>query len=144
VEQSENLLLAKNFTGPGAVPTVSEMLPLHFRGRCPKYFKQRQKAIDVNGKQAHDPNLIVTWFSKSYQVCQELCIEACNFWNDDETGFLIGMGKDYWVLTRDQERPSYLECVTNCELVTVIEWVHGRDKGIPPMVILPGKIHQEH
>jgi hypothetical protein len=54
------------------------------------------------------------------------------------------MGKDYWVLTSNQVRLSYLECVTNHELVTVIEWVSGRGKVILPIVILPEKIHQEH
>ncbi len=57
---------------------------------------------------------------------------------------MIRMGKSNWVLTRDQEQPSYLCSATNRELVTVFESVSGGGAIIPLMVILHGKVHQEH
>ncbi len=57
---------------------------------------------------------------------------------------MIRVGKDQWVLTRDLKRPSYLGSSTNCELITVIEAVSGGGQVIPPMAILPGKVHQAH
>ncbi len=52
-------------------------------------------------------------------VCEMYNIKIADIWNVDETGFLIGMGKDEWVLTRDIERSSYLGSSSNRELVTV-------------------------
>jgi hypothetical protein len=44
----------------------------------------------------------------------------------------------------DPDRPYHLGSSTNRELVTVIEAISGGGLVIPPIVILPGKVHQEH
>jgi hypothetical protein len=144
VARSANELLAKNYNGSGAVPTVSEMWPIRFRERWPKYFKVRQKTIDINRKRAHDPEDIERWYEMFRQACRDYGISEEHIWNVDETGFMIGVGKDQWVLTRDASRPSYLGSSSSRELVTVIKAVGGCGRVIPPMVILPGKVHQEH
>ncbi len=75
------------------------------------------------------------------KACEDYSIKPEDIRNSDETGFMIGMGKDQWVLTRDGTRPSYLRSTTTMELVTVIKTVSGKGQVIPPMVILPGKVH---
>jgi hypothetical protein len=120
------------------------MWPLRFREQWPKYFKFWQKTININRKRAHDPEDIERWYEKFRQVLKDYGIEEEDIWNEDETGFMIGIGKDHWVLTRDASRPSYLGSQSSRELVTVIEAVGGCGRIIPPMVILPGKVHQEH
>jgi hypothetical protein len=71
-------------------------------------------------------------------------IDPADIWNVDETGFMISIGQDQWVLTLHAERPCHLGSSTNRELVTVIEAISSGGSIIPPMVILPGKVHQEH
>jgi hypothetical protein len=57
---------------------------------------------------------------------------------------MIKVGKDYWLITRDQEQPSYLGSSTNCELVSVINAVSVEGNVILPIVILPRNGHQEY
>jgi hypothetical protein len=120
------------------------MWPLRFGERYPKYFKRRQKTINIHRKRAHDPEDIEDWYERYRQICKLYDIEPAHIWNVDGTGFMIGIGRDQWVLTRDATRPSYLDSSTNRKLVTVIEAVSGGERVILPMDILPGKIHQEH
>ncbi len=98
----------------------------------------------MNRKRAHDPDDIERWYEMFKKVCEEYGIKLEDIWNVDKTGFMIGVGKDQWVLIRDGAWPSYIGSTTNQELVTVIESVSAGGRVIQPMVILPGKVHQEH
>ena len=64
-------------------------------------------------------------------------------YNFDETGFCIGIGKDQWIITRDPNRQAYLVSSTNRELVSVCETISADGAALPPMIIVPGVIHQE-
>jgi hypothetical protein len=71
-------------------------------------------------------------------------IDEADIWNVYKTGFMMGIGKDQWVLMLDPDRPCHLGSSTNRELVTVIEAVRCGGQVIQPMVILLGKVYQEH
>jgi hypothetical protein len=141
---SANELLAQEHLGEETSPKVSYMWLIRFRERHPEFFKKRQKTIDINWQKAHDVEDIDEWYCCFLQACRMYGIDEADIWNVNETGFMIGIGKDQWVLTLDPDRPCHLGSSTNRELVTVIEAVSGDGIVIPPMVILPGKVHQEH
>ncbi len=83
------------------------------------------------------------WFHQVRQLCATYNISTPDIWDVDETDFMIGIAKDLWVLTRDVEQPSYLGSSTNREFVPVNEAVSSSGSVITPMIILPGKVHQE-
>jgi len=64
-------------------------------------------------------------------------------YNFDETGFRIGVGHDQWIVTLDPKQQSYLASTSNRQLVTVCETISGDGTALPPMLILPGILHQE-
>jgi hypothetical protein len=113
------------------------MWPIRFYELWPKYFKVRQKTIDINRTKAHSPENIEKWYEMFRQALKHYGIEEDDFWNVDETSFIIGIEKDRWVLTRDTTRLSYLGSSSSRELVTVVE-------SIGSMVTFLGQDHQEH
>ena len=114
-----------------------------FLKRYPQYFVRKQVSLDVNRKNAHQPDTIRAWFEKYLAVCKQYNIEEGDKYNFDETGICIGIGHDQWIITRDPTRQSCLGSSTNRELVSVCETISGDGIALPPMVIVPGIIHQE-
>ena len=54
----------------------------------------------------------------------------------DETGFCIGCGKVYWVVTLDPDKPLLLTDPDNRKYLTSVETISGGGLSIPPMLIL--------
>ena len=108
-----------------------------------EYHIRKQRSIDVNQKNAPDPESIHAWFEKYGLICEDYNIEPCDQYNFDETGFRIGIGRDQWIITRDPTQQAYLGSSTNRELVSVCETIRGDGVALPPMIIVPGVIHQE-
>jgi len=77
-------------------------------------------------------------------ISQQYNIQSGDIYNFDETGFCISIGHDQWIITRDPTCPVYLGSMTNRELVTVCETIRGDGAVLPPMIIVPGVIHQQH
>ena len=53
------------------------------------------------------------------------------------------MGRNQWIIIRDPSRQAYLPSSTNRELVTVCETISADWAVLPPMLIVPGVIHQQ-
>lgn len=53
------------------------------------------------------------------------------------------MNKDQKIINNDSRSQFYLASSSNRELVTVIKCVALNGSVLPPMVILPGKVHQD-
>ena len=81
------------------------------------------------------------WYNKFCQVWKEKGLQPEDFWNMDESGFMIGMGRSQKIITRDAHEQLYIGSSSNCELVTVVEAISAGGMTIPPMVILAGKRH---
>ena len=135
-------ILQQAHIGSSPPPVVSEQWSRRFLSRHPEYFIRKQPTIDVNRKNAHQPEDIHNWFERYQAVCNEYKIEIGDIYNFDETGFRIGVGRDQWIITRDPNRQSYLGSSTNRELVTVCETISGDGADLRPMIIVPGIIHQ--
>lgn len=138
-----NTILRQAHLGSEPAPLVSEQWARRFLDRYPEYFIRKQQTLDVNRKNAHQPDDILTWFEKYKAVCTQYNIQAADTYNFDESGFRIGIGRDQWIITRDPNRQAYLGSSTNRELVTVGETISGDGFVLPPIIIVPGIIHQE-
>ena len=138
-----NAILQYAHAGPEPAPVVSDHWAPRFLNRHSEYFIRKQISLDVNRKNAHHPDSIRTWFQKYYDICERHNIQDCDKYNFDETGFRIGIGRDQWIITRDPTRQAYLGSSTNRELVSVCETISGDGVVLPPMIIVPGIIHQE-
>lgn len=143
VSSCANAILQSAHTGPEPAPLIGDHWAPRFLQRHPEYFIRKQQTIDADRKNAHQPNDILAWFEKYRSVCEEYNIQHGDQYNFDETGFRIGIGRDQWIITRDPNRQAYLASSTNRELVSVCETISADGVVLPPMLIVPGVIHQE-
>jgi hypothetical protein len=105
--------------------------------------KMRQKPIELARKEAHTPELLKEWFDKLKQVINEYNIQQINFWNFDETGFRIGVGRSKWIVTADPRRRAWIPSDTSRKHLTAIEAVNATGEYIEPILIAAGKVLQE-
>ncbi len=115
-----------------------------FLKRHPGYSVRKQKTLEIQKKHAHNPTHIAEWFQTFRNTLAKHGIQPQDIYNMGETGSRIGIGKDQKIITIDSGRQSYLASSSNRELVTVIECVAANGSVLAPMVILPGKVHQDN
>jgi len=130
-------------SSPDPPPTVSEVWSKRFLNRYPEFYIRQQKAIEEQRKKAHDLEVILDWFARYQSLCQERGILVGDWYNFDEIGFRIGVGRDQWIVTMDSNQQAYLGSSTNRELVTLCEAIRGDGYVLPPMLVLPGTLHLE-
>jgi hypothetical protein len=75
------------------------MLPISFQQRKLHYLKGKRKTIDVNQKRAHYLENVNHGFDMFRRASEDYGIKQEDIWNVAELSFMIGMGKDNWVLT---------------------------------------------
>ncbi|EED16912.1 hypothetical protein TSTA_019730 [Talaromyces stipitatus ATCC 10500] len=63
--------------------------------------------------------------------------------NFDETGFIVGQGKDGAVVTAYPKTSKRVFSLSSRESITVIEGINAEGKIIPPLLIPKGKVHLE-
>jgi hypothetical protein len=99
-----NDILRRGFT-PSESDTEPPKVGLHwtrrFLERHPEFKVRKQRNIDSNRKNAHDPESFEDWFRRYKALVDEKGIQPGDIYNFDETGFRIGVGKDQWIVTRD-------------------------------------------
>ena len=140
-----NGVLRRAHVGEGPPPQVSEHWARRFLERHPEYHVRKQSVQEVDRKKAQDPDTILWWLHEFKRICDEYGIQQCDIYNFDESGFLIGVGKNQKVVTRSVDRQTQpsLGSNTNRETVTVVEVISGDGRVLPPMVIVSGVLHQE-
>jgi hypothetical protein len=144
VTSCANAILADAHEDPNTEPPlVGPRWTKRFLDRHPEYFIRKQSTMDIDRKNAHDPEAFRKWFAEFKKICDQYGIQPRDIYNFDETGFRIGIGKDQWIITRDPDRQAYLGSSTNRELVTVCETISADGDALPPMIILSGILHQE-
>jgi len=94
-----NAVLQYAHCGQGPAPVVSDHWAPRFLNRHSEYFIRKQVSLDVNRKNAHQPESIRAWFQKYYNICEQYNIHQGDKYNFDETGFRIGIGRDQWIIT---------------------------------------------
>ena len=136
VTGAANSILRRNHVGGGDPLTVGEKWTKRFLGAHPEFYIRKQKTLDINRKNSHDPDLIEGWFRRLKEQIEEKGILLDDMYNMDETGFRIGVGKNQWIVTIDPSWQSYLASSNNRDYITVVEVIQGLGKVLPPMVIL--------
>ncbi|EED13281.1 conserved hypothetical protein [Talaromyces stipitatus ATCC 10500] len=144
IEESANYLLAKDFTDPGEPPRAGKMWIYNFLNRLPeKYVRIVQKPQERDWTTAEHYNEIERWFIDLKIAIQELKIVPQNLWNFDETGFIVGKGKDEAVVTAYPKDSKGVSSLSSRESITVVEAINAEGKIIPPLLIPKGENHME-
>ena len=65
-----NAILQYGHSGSEPATIVSDHWAQRFLRRHPEYFIHKQVPIDIDRKNAHQPESIRTWFQKYLAVCQ--------------------------------------------------------------------------
>ncbi|EED14413.1 conserved hypothetical protein [Talaromyces stipitatus ATCC 10500] len=125
IEESANYLLAKDFTDPGEPPRAGKIIV--------------QKPQERDWTTAEHYGEIERWFIDLKIAIQELKIVPQKFWNFDETGFIVGKGKDEAVVARlggfDFNKNDFFEelCNIQIKIFTTRTIRHGwKERGIWP------------
>ncbi|RPB04330.1 DDE-domain-containing protein, partial [Choiromyces venosus 120613-1] len=119
---------------------VYEFLQCHLEHRS-KYSKQIEHC---HALKLHTPLVLMMYFDRLAGLIQEYTIEAKNIYNFDEIAFILGCSDSEKVIV--DVRPFWENGAlhsTNRELVSVCETISGDGAVLPPLVIIPGVIHQE-
>src|SRR5688572_10228625 len=66
----------------------------------------KRRARERERKEAVNYANIKAWFDKWIPFLAEHGFAANEIWNMDETGFMIGFGRDQWVVTRVEKKVS--------------------------------------
>jgi len=138
-----NSILKQAHTDPSTTaPVVDASWFTRWRKRHPEYKLRKAKACTIDRKASHVVDDFVRWFSALKKLIEEHNIQPADLYNFDETGFRIGVANNQWIVIRDASRASYLATDTERELVTSMETISADGNVLPPLLILPGKMHQ--
>ncbi|EED23387.1 conserved hypothetical protein [Talaromyces stipitatus ATCC 10500] len=144
IEESANYLLGKDFSGPGEPPRAGKNWVHDFIKRLPKqYVRIVQKPQEKERTVAEHYGEVERWFIDLELAIQQYKIRPQNLWNFDETGFIVGQGKDEAVVTAYPKTSKRVSSLSSRESITVVEGINAEGKIIPPLLIPKGKVHLE-
>jgi hypothetical protein len=137
VRDMANLLLTTRDAKP-----VGQRWPYTFIKRRPELKTRFSRAYDFQRALCEDPNLINAWFRLVVNMRIKYGIQDEDFYNFDETGFMMGIICGNMVVTRADRcgRSKQLQ-PGNREWATAIECVGGDSFVLPPFLIVQGVNH---
>jgi transposase len=101
------------------------------------------KPIAQQRTKAQDEPTIQEWFRKYEEFLLERNIEPQSIWNMDETGFRIGIPGGERVIVPRAAKELYTPSPENRTSITILEAVSATGEVIPPVLVIPGKIHMD-
>jgi hypothetical protein len=101
------------------------------------------KPIAQQRTQAQEPSIIIEWFEKYTELVLQYHINPQSLWNMDETSFRIGILGGEQVIVPRVVKQLYTPSPENRVSITIIEAVSAAGQNIPPVLVVPGKIHME-
>ncbi|KFZ23918.1 hypothetical protein V502_01603 [Pseudogymnoascus sp. VKM F-4520 (FW-2644)] len=99
------------------------------------------KPIAQQRTKAQDEPTIRNWFEQYYEFILKHHIKPESIWNMDETGFRIGIPGGERVIIPRTAKELYTPSPENRTSITILETVSAVGGTIPPVLIIPGKIH---
>jgi hypothetical protein len=137
---------------------VEDMANLLLNSRGGKYvgklwahrFVQRQPALktrfnrvyDFQRALCEDPELIRGWFRLVGNMRAKYGIQDCDFYNFDETGFMMGVISPAMVVTRaDRRGRGKAVQPGNREWATAIACISAEGWSVPPFLVVKGSYH---
>jgi hypothetical protein len=137
VEDMANLLLATRQARP-----VGKLWAHRFVQRRPELKTRFSRAYDFQRALCEDPVLIDAWFRLVANMRAKYGIQDCDFYNFDETGFMMGIICGNMVVTRADRRGRGKQLQPgNREWATAIECVSSDGVVLPPFLIVQGVHH---
>lgn len=137
VEEMANLLLAERGGG-----RVGQNWASHFVTRQPDLKTRFNRPYDYQRALCEDPVIIDAWFKLVANMKAKYGIIDADFYNFDETGFMMGVISSSMVVT-GAERRGKVKTVQpgNREWVTVIQGINAEGWVLPPFIVVKGSYH---
>jgi len=137
VEDMANSLLATRRAKP-----VGKQWAYRFVQRRPELKTRLSRAYDFQRALCEDPDQINAWFRLVANMRAKYGIQDCDFYNFDETGFMMGVISSSMVVTRADRRGRGKQLQPgNREWATAIECVSSDGFALPPFMIVQGVNH---
>jgi hypothetical protein len=121
---------------------VGKQWPYNFVRRHPELKTRFTRAYDFQRALCEDPKLINAWFQLVANMRAKYAIQDADFYNFDETGFMMGIICGDMVVTRADRRGRGKQLQPgNREWATAIECVSSDGFVLPPFLIVQGVNH---
>jgi hypothetical protein len=103
---------------PTARPASQSWIRL-FMKRFPNLYVKKTEPLEVQRKNAHDPQAIRKWFREYEGAIKKFNLQRFDIWNFDETGFRIGwLGKTKVVISRANRKKRVSSTALVCMIIT--------------------------
>ena len=121
---------------------VGKLWAYRFVRRRPELKTRFNRVYDFQRALCEDPVLIGGWFELVQNMRAKYGILDCDFYNFDETGFMMGVICPGMVVTRSDRRGRGKAVQPgNREWATAIICVNGEGRSIPPFLVVQGVNH---
>ena len=126
---------------PSVLRRVGKTWTTRFIARNEGLFTRKTQPLEAARKNTHDPILLQSHFDKFRNECIAKSIVRCDMYNMDETGWRIGIGKGYIVVTMEPRKKLVLTDPDNRDYISSIECISASDDGfaLPSYLICAGK-----
>ncbi|KFY10587.1 hypothetical protein V492_04923 [Pseudogymnoascus sp. VKM F-4246] len=124
-------------------PPSQSWLTKYVRSELKEYHFITTKPIAQLRTGAQDEHTITEWFEKYFEFIHSHNIPPESIWNMDETGFRIGIPGGERVIVPRAAKELYTPSPENRTSITILETVSAVGKVIPPVLVIPGKIHMD-
>ena len=137
VEDMANVLLAKR-----NAQRVGKRWTERFIKRRPELKTRFNRVYDYQRGLCEDPAIIEPWFRLVHNMREKYGIQDGDFYNFDETGFMMGMVRPGMVITRADRvgKPKSIQ-PGNREWATAICCIAGDGYTMPPFLVVQGRFH---
>jgi hypothetical protein len=113
-----------------------------FIQRRPELKTRFNRVYDFQRALCEDPELIGAWFRLVENMTAKYGIQDCDFYNFDETGFMMGIISSAMVVTRaDRRGRGKVVQPGNREWATAIACINSEGWSVPPFLVVQGKTH---
>lgn len=137
VEDMANLIL----TSRGG-RRVGQLWAHRFVKRQQELKTRFNRVYDFQRALCEDPELIGAWFQLVKNMRAKYGIQDCDFYNFDETGFMMGIICPAMVVTRaDRRGRGKAVQPGNREWATAIACINSEGWNLPPFLVVQGKCH---
>jgi hypothetical protein len=121
---------------------VGKLWAHRFVQRRPELKTRFNRVYDFQRALCEDPELIGAWFRLVENMRAKYSILDCDFYNFDETGFMMGVICPAMVVTRaDRRGRGKAVQPGNREWATAIACINGEGWNVPPFLVVQGKNH---
>lgn len=113
-----------------------------FVQRQPELSTRFNRVYDYQRALCEDPELIGNWFRLVANMQAKYGVHDADWYNFDETGFMMGVIGSTMVVTRaDRQGKSKTIQPGNREWATAIICINGEGWTLPPFLVLQGRVH---